>query len=95
MAMEFFLREVWPLLRDATLHIIAGARHEQYAIDADLTQPGIELEASLPTSVPRTSVPPSWLRRWSLPPAPTSRFWRRWRWAKPWSARRRGSTGSI
>ena len=44
MAMEFFLREVWPLLRDATLHIIAGARHEQYKVDADLTLPGIELE---------------------------------------------------
>jgi len=44
MAMEFFLREVWPLLRGATLHIIAGARHEQYAIDADLTRPGIELD---------------------------------------------------
>ena len=44
MAMEFFLREVWPLLRGATLHIIAGARHEQYTVDADLTQPGIELD---------------------------------------------------
>ena len=44
MAVEFFLHEVWPLLRDATLHIIAGARHEQYAVDADLAQPGIELE---------------------------------------------------
>jgi glycosyltransferase involved in cell wall biosynthesis len=44
MAMEFFLREVWPLLNDARLHIIAGARHDQYAVDADLGQPGIELE---------------------------------------------------
>jgi glycosyltransferase involved in cell wall biosynthesis len=44
MAVEFFLREVWPLLRGTTLHIIAGARHEQYAIDADLTRPEIELE---------------------------------------------------
>ena len=44
MAVEFFLREVWPLLHGATLHIIAGARHEQYKVDADLTQPGIELD---------------------------------------------------
>jgi glycosyltransferase involved in cell wall biosynthesis len=26
------------------LHIIAGARHEGFPVDADLTQPGIELE---------------------------------------------------
>jgi GT2 family glycosyltransferase/glycosyltransferase involved in cell wall biosynthesis len=44
MAMEFFFREVWPLLQDARLHIIAGARHDQYAVNADLGQPGIELE---------------------------------------------------
>jgi glycosyltransferase involved in cell wall biosynthesis len=42
--MEFFVRQVWPLLRDVTLHIIAGARHEQYAVGADLGQPGIALE---------------------------------------------------
>jgi O-antigen biosynthesis protein len=44
MAVEFFLGDVWPLLQDATLHIIAGARHEQYAVAADLAQPGIVLE---------------------------------------------------
>jgi GT2 family glycosyltransferase/glycosyltransferase involved in cell wall biosynthesis len=44
MAMEFFVNEVWPLLNSVTLHIIAGTRHEQYAVGADLTQPGIELE---------------------------------------------------
>jgi glycosyltransferase involved in cell wall biosynthesis len=44
MAMEFFVNEVWPLLNSVTLHIIAGTRHEQYAVAADLTQPGIELE---------------------------------------------------
>jgi glycosyltransferase involved in cell wall biosynthesis len=44
MAVEFFLREVWPLLSHATFHIIAGARHEQYPVDADLAQPGIQLE---------------------------------------------------
>ncbi len=48
MAMEFFLREVWPLLRGATLHIIAGARHEQYKVDADLTLPGLELNGFVP-----------------------------------------------
>ncbi len=44
MAVEFFVNEVWPLLNSVTLHIIAGTRHEQYAVAADLAQPGIELE---------------------------------------------------
>jgi glycosyltransferase involved in cell wall biosynthesis len=44
MAVEFFVNEVWPLLHDVTLHIIAGARHEQYAVAANLGQPGISLE---------------------------------------------------
>ena len=44
MAVEFFLQQVWPLLHDVTLHIIAGARHEQYAVAGDLAQPGIALE---------------------------------------------------
>jgi glycosyltransferase involved in cell wall biosynthesis len=44
LAVEFFVHHVWPLLHDVTLHIIAGARHEQYAVGADLAQPGIELE---------------------------------------------------
>jgi glycosyltransferase involved in cell wall biosynthesis len=44
MAVEFFVNEVWPLLHDARLHIIAGARHEQYAVACDLAQPGIALE---------------------------------------------------
>jgi glycosyltransferase involved in cell wall biosynthesis len=30
LAVEFFLSEVWPLLDHATLHIIAGAKHEYY-----------------------------------------------------------------
>ncbi|MEO8368510.1 MAG: glycosyltransferase [Candidatus Solibacter sp.] len=41
MAVEFFVNEVWPQLKDATLHIIAGNRHENYPVAADLTQPGI------------------------------------------------------
>ncbi|MEO8597246.1 MAG: glycosyltransferase [Candidatus Solibacter sp.] len=44
MAIEFFVNEVWPHLRDARLHIIAGARHEQYPVAANLAQPGITLE---------------------------------------------------
>jgi GT2 family glycosyltransferase/glycosyltransferase involved in cell wall biosynthesis len=46
LAVEFFLREVWPRLREVSpvLHIIAGARHESFSVEADLTQPGIELE---------------------------------------------------
>jgi GT2 family glycosyltransferase/glycosyltransferase involved in cell wall biosynthesis len=52
LAVEFFLREVWPRLQTlgASLHIIAGARH-QYFLDRyqdrvrmDLEQPGIEIE---------------------------------------------------
>jgi GT2 family glycosyltransferase/glycosyltransferase involved in cell wall biosynthesis len=44
MAVEFFLNDVWPLLHDATLHIVAGARHEQFAVSGDLAQPGITIE---------------------------------------------------
>src|SRR5262249_41243247 len=52
LAMDFFLREVWPHLQPfkPTLHIIAGDRHEyflkRYAGRAqlDLSQAGIELE---------------------------------------------------
>jgi GT2 family glycosyltransferase/glycosyltransferase involved in cell wall biosynthesis len=52
LAVDFFLREVWPQLQTlgASLHIIAGARH-QYFLDRyrdrvrmDLEQPGIEVE---------------------------------------------------
>jgi glycosyltransferase involved in cell wall biosynthesis len=44
LAVEFFLQHVWPLLRNVTLHIIAGANHERYAVAADLTQSGIAVE---------------------------------------------------
>ena len=44
LALEFFVHQVWPLLHGVTFHIIAGARHEQYAVGADLGQPGIELD---------------------------------------------------
>src|ERR1035441_8545496 len=44
LAVEFFLQQVWPLLHDATLHIIAGARHQRYAVAANLAQPGITME---------------------------------------------------
>jgi glycosyltransferase involved in cell wall biosynthesis len=49
-ALEFFLREAWPLLRGATLHVIAGANHEYFLehqarnLHLDLSQPGIEVE---------------------------------------------------
>jgi len=52
LALEFFLRDVWPLLGPGyTLHVIAGSRPEYYLdfhrgrVTVDLTQPGIELEA--------------------------------------------------
>lgn len=52
LALDFFLREVWPGLRsaDATIHIIAGQRSQFYLdrhqdrIHLDLVQPGLELE---------------------------------------------------
>ena len=52
LAVDFFLREVWPCVRelDATLHIIAGARHEYYLerhqdrLRLDLAQAGLEIE---------------------------------------------------
>jgi GT2 family glycosyltransferase/glycosyltransferase involved in cell wall biosynthesis len=50
LALDFFLAGVWPLLRDATLHIIAGARPEYFLaryrerVKLRLSLPGIELE---------------------------------------------------
>ena len=45
LALEYFLREVWPLLGPGyVLHIIAGFHPERYPVAADLTQPGIDLE---------------------------------------------------
>ncbi|HVY93733.1 MAG TPA: glycosyltransferase, partial [Bryobacteraceae bacterium] len=51
LALEFFLKEVWPRLRGGyTLHVIAGARHEYYLdyfrnrVSIDPGQPGIEIE---------------------------------------------------
>ncbi len=44
MAVEFFVNAVWPRLHEITLHIIAGARCEQFRVAANLAQPAIELE---------------------------------------------------
>ncbi|MBK9167224.1 MAG: glycosyltransferase [Bryobacterales bacterium] len=52
LAVEFFLREVWPCLRDASphLHIIGGSRHDYFLdyyrdrVRVDLNQPGISVE---------------------------------------------------
>jgi glycosyltransferase involved in cell wall biosynthesis len=52
LAVDFFLREAWPQLKTggATLHIIAGARHQYYLdryhdrVEPELLQPGIEIE---------------------------------------------------
>ena len=52
LAVDFFLREAWPELRavGATLHIIAGARHQYFLeryqdrVRLALNQPGIEVE---------------------------------------------------
>lgn len=52
MALDFFLREAWPTLRDrgATLHVITGARTEHYQelyrdrVQVDLAQPGLIVE---------------------------------------------------
>jgi glycosyltransferase involved in cell wall biosynthesis len=45
MAVEFFVNQVFPLLRGVTFHIIAGMHPQRFPVAADLTQPGIELEA--------------------------------------------------
>ena len=51
LALEFFLREVWPLLDSGfTLHVIAGARHDYFLdffrtrVAIDFSLPGIEIE---------------------------------------------------
>jgi GT2 family glycosyltransferase/glycosyltransferase involved in cell wall biosynthesis len=54
LAVEFFLKQVWPLVTgkipDATLHVIAGRRHEYHMarladrVKLDLTHPGVEVE---------------------------------------------------
>ena len=41
LAMEFFLKEVFPQLRGVTLHVIAGQRHERFW---DLRHEGVEVE---------------------------------------------------
>ena len=41
LAVEFFLREVWPLLENVTLQVIAGMRHERFW---DLHHTGVEVE---------------------------------------------------
>jgi glycosyltransferase involved in cell wall biosynthesis len=52
LAVDFFLREAWPRLKaaGATIHIIAGARHQYYLdryrdrVQPDLAQRGIEID---------------------------------------------------
>jgi glycosyltransferase involved in cell wall biosynthesis len=41
LAIEFFLREIWPRLDRVTLHVIAGLRHQRFW---DLQHPGVEVE---------------------------------------------------
>jgi len=41
LAMEFFLRDVFPRLKDVTLHVIAGPEHERFW---DLHHAGVEVE---------------------------------------------------
>jgi GT2 family glycosyltransferase/glycosyltransferase involved in cell wall biosynthesis len=44
MAMRRFVREVWPLLEDCSLHIIAGARRQEFIAPGEFEMPGVELE---------------------------------------------------
>jgi glycosyltransferase involved in cell wall biosynthesis len=50
LAVDFFLREVWPLLRNARLHVIAGRNHKHFLsyfrhrVNLDLERPGVEVE---------------------------------------------------
>ena len=54
MALGFFLEQAWPLLKNAKLHIVAGANHEYYLdfhrpqVSLHLPQPGIEVEGFVP-----------------------------------------------
>lgn len=54
MALEHFLKNVFPAIEGAKLHVIAGARPEYYLdfyrgrVDVDLTARGVELEAFVP-----------------------------------------------
>ena len=41
LALEFFLRDVFPLLKGVTLHVIAGMRHQRFW---DLQHAGVEVE---------------------------------------------------
>ncbi len=41
LALEFFLRDVWPRISGAALHVIAGLHHERFW---DLREPGVEVE---------------------------------------------------
>jgi glycosyltransferase involved in cell wall biosynthesis len=41
LALEFFLRDVFPRLDNVTLHVIAGQRHQRFW---DLERPGVEVE---------------------------------------------------
>jgi GT2 family glycosyltransferase/glycosyltransferase involved in cell wall biosynthesis len=50
LALEFFLNQVWPRLTGASLHVIAGSRHEYFLdryqdrVRLDLARPGITVE---------------------------------------------------
>jgi len=46
MALDYFLRDVWPRVQGATLHVIAGPRHEYFRqrLALDLEQAGVDLE---------------------------------------------------
>ena len=50
LAVDFFLREVWPKLSNVRLHVIAGARHRyflshyRHRVHVDLDLPGVEVD---------------------------------------------------
>jgi glycosyltransferase involved in cell wall biosynthesis len=48
LALEWFLKHVWPRLSGATLHVIAGKNHREHlarsGVNLNLDQPGIEVE---------------------------------------------------
>jgi glycosyltransferase involved in cell wall biosynthesis len=45
LALEFFLRDVFPRLKNVTLHVIAGQRHQRFW---DLEHAGVEVEGFVP-----------------------------------------------
>ena len=80
LALEFFLRDVFPHLENVTLHVIAGQRHQRFW---DLVHAGVEVEGFVSDVVSGVSPGDAGDRAVScFGGVPMSRSWKPWRWAK-------------